>query len=196
MVNLLKRDEVLRRLPEINRIDGSLKRQTIQVFAEHCPDYFWTVPASANHHPSEHREERGLWLHSKRAFVAYERLAESMLEQGKIDEYELNCGRAAILLHDLFKYGRPPREEYVVDDHDVIAAEYLQEHTDLDRRVTSCVRTHNGSWYAGAPPANPLEQVHHLADMIASDPNARFAVIKPCEELREQFPGLEVVDDG
>lgn len=202
---------MLRWLPEINEIEGSLRRQTIDVFVEHCPAYFWEVPASSSgkYHPPDHRGRHGLVLHTKRAFVAYERLASSYIEQALVDHGEVNCGRAAILLHDLFKYGKVPAEQemqivtclqstgelpdgvHTESSHDVIAAQYFRENTDLPEPVLRCVETHNGPWGEGDAPATDLEQLHHMADMIASSEDSRFAVMDPCEELREAFPDLQ-----
>jgi len=150
------------------------------------------VPASSsgNHHPIDTTGIHGLWLHVRRTFVIYQRLQRSFLEQNLIDRWEANCGRAAILLHDIFKYGRlsewqeqriisclkqnrclPDRDfAHTVSDHDVLAAEYLEKHTDLPDAVIECIDSHNGPWFEGSSPDSPLEQLHHEADMIASEP--------------------------
>lgn len=212
----LDRGELCRRLPEIDQIDGSLKRQVRTVFLDHCPEYFWWVPASSsgNHHPKDTRGIHGLWLHVRRTFVIYERVQRSFLEQDLIDRWEANCGRAAILLHDLFKYGQlskwqeqriisclrenrclPDRDfAHTVTDHDVLAAEYLDDHTDLPDRVIDCIDSHNGPWYEGSTPTSSLEQLHHLADMIASEPGVYVDLETVPEEL-EPVIALDIEDD-
>jgi len=82
------------------------------------------------------------------------------------------------LIESLIGSGELPEKDWAhtVSEHDVIAAEYLDEHTDLPDDVIRCIDTHNGAWYAGDTPSRPLEQVHHLADMITSEP-AMFVVL-------------------
>lgn len=190
----LDRQELVRRLPEIEKIEGSLKRRTIKAFLDHCPAYFWEKPAAASHHPTEHRQRHGLWLHTKRAFVSYERKVRSFRHQELVDDWEVNCGRAAILLHDIFKYGTPPAEDHTVQDHDRIAAEHLDEQSDLPGKVISCIDTHSGPWGGGETPSTDLEQLHHLADLDASDRNLAIAIYKPCEEIAEQFPEVTTAE--
>lgn len=189
--NDLNGDEVYRRLPEVNRInDNRLRQETVKAFVELCPSYFWEEPAAKyNHHPS-HREELGLWLHTKRASTAYDRLCDSYVEQNLIDDFERDCGYAAILLHDMYKYGYPHKGK-ITKTHGETAARILSRETELPEEIIGCVRTHNGPWYEDAQPSNSLEQLHHLADMAASDVNAAHAVMDPCEELLDQFGDIE-----
>lgn len=168
----------------------------MDVFLEHCPNYFWAAPASSSgkYHPPDHRGKHGLLLHCKRAFVVYEELSSSFEAQGLIDGYELNCGRAAILLHDLFKYGIPgdeQRPEHTVSNHDRIASKLFERETSLPDEVVRCVDTHNGPWGSGSEPETALEHLHHWADMTASRVSIQgIGVLKPCKELRDEFPEL------
>lgn len=192
-------DEILRRLPEIKDIRGKdLRTEILRVVEEDFPDYFWTAPASSKYHPPEHQSRHGLWLHTKRVCTIYERLEESMRNQGHMDREAVDHGRAACLLHDMFKYGEPPTSvNGTTNDHDVVAAEYLDRLEDEDgaRRipveVVGAVEAHNGPWYRGSPPRTHTEQMVHIADMVASDPNAHIAVKDPHEILVEQFPRVE-----
>lgn len=191
--NDLDRHEVLRKLPELKEInDDALKEDTIYTFVELCPDYFWEVPASSSgrYHPKGHRENRGLWLHTKRAFTLYQRFAPSMKLQDKLTPQELDYGRAAILLHDMYKYGWP-KQDHTTKDHDVVCAEKLREGQYIHEDVIGCVETHNGPWYKGPSPRTDLEQAHHLSDMAASDvSNPEIAVLEPSRELNKQFPNM------
>lgn len=184
----MDRDEAVRRFPEVESIKNETLREmvigTIQVF----PDYFWTAPASSKHHPPEHRQRHGLWLHTKRVCTAFERMADSMVKQGHLSWEEIDYGRAACILHDMFKYGMPPTSvDGTVNDHDRIAANWLDEHTQLPDEVIGAVEAHNGPWYVGKSPGSHLEQIVHIADLHASDENARIAVKDPHPVLREQF---------
>ena len=215
--NSLTEEEVYRRLPEVGEIeDDGLREETVAAFVDYCPDYFWEVPASSSgkYHHVYHREYRGLWLHTKRAFTAYQRDAPSLVQQGEIDDFEADCGRAAILLHDMFKFGLEENgddpvvinegfkegydeiDAHTTSDHDVLAAEVLRENTGLPHDVIGCVESHNGPWCDGKQPESPLEQLHHMADMSASDVNQNQAVMDPADELLEQFPNVEVAGES
>jgi len=183
--------ELERRLPEIQEIERTeLREEVTRIFLEEVPEYFWDVPASSTgkYHPSDHNQDHGLWIHTKRAFTAFQRLSRSYENQGRINLYQKECGKAAILLHDMFKYGIPPeRQDHTVSEHDVIAARFLEKNSDLPEEVIGCVESHNGpdGWGKGKAPETDLEQIHHLADMIASDKNGYFKILKPSDELRE-----------
>jgi len=189
-------EEALERLPEISDIkDDTLREQVLQVVQE-FPDYFWTAPASQSHHPPEHQARHGLWLHTKRVCTAFERLAPSMVNQGFMEWQDVDYGRAACILHDMFKYGMPPTSvDGTADDHDIIAASWLRDHTQLPDEVCGAVEAHNGPWYQGRPPKTHLEQMVHIADMVASDENGRIAVKDPHPILREQFPRVSERSD-
>lgn len=182
-------DELKRRLPEIDDIkDDDLRAVTINALAD-LPAYFWTAPASSSHHPPEHQARHGLWLHTKRVCTVFERLAESMVKQGHLTWEDIDKGRAACLLHDMFKYGRPPTStDGTTNDHDVLAARYLRAETDVPDEVADAVEAHNGPWYQGDVPTTHLQQIVHIADMVASDANCRIAVKDPHPVLTAAFP--------
>ena len=168
----LNKDELLRRLPEINNIeDNELKEQVIDIFLNNVPDYFWLEPSSSSgkyHHPAC-RGTFGLWIHTKIAFTLFERISRGALALDEISEEERDYGRAGILLHDILKYGEPPAGEHTVGDHDVRGYQYLKDNTDIPEEVVGCVVSHNGNWGEGRKPKNELEKLHHYADMGGSD---------------------------
>lgn len=180
--------ELLKRLPETGKIQrNSLRQETQRIFLEDCPTYFWTKPASSTgkYHPKDHTGAYGLWIHTKRAFTAYERLARSYESADRINSFEKECGKAAILLHDIFKYGRPPEHSgHTVSDHDRIACRYLEENADLPEEVLGCIDSHNGPWGKGKAPETELEQLHHTADMQASDRNSFFKILQPHSRIQ------------
>lgn len=196
--NSIDEYDVKRRLPEVNKIeDEEVRQSTIDAIKELCPDYFWAVPGSSSgkYHPEDHRGERGLWLHTKRAFTQFERLSRSYVYQDKLTDKEQDYGRAGILLHDMYKYGWP-KQEHTTKNHDVVAAQVLRQHSDINEEIIGCVETHNGPWYKGSIPRNDLEQIHHLADMAASDVNnPDIAILKPCRELEKEFPDVNTLTD-
>lgn len=184
--------EAVVRLPELDDIgDDELREQAISA-VQSMPDYFWTAAASSKYHPPEHRVRHGLWLHTKRVVTAFERTADSMVKQGHLSKYDVDMGRVACLLHDMFKYGEPPTPvQSTVRDHDVIAARWVREATDLPDAVGGAVEAHNGPWYHGKNPSTHLEQMVHVADMTASDPNVHIAVKDMHPILEEQFPRVD-----
>ncbi|WP_224336381.1 HD domain-containing protein [Haloprofundus halobius] len=185
---------VCERLPEIARInDQALMCATAAAFFEGHEDYFWTAPAASSyaHHNLYCCGERGLWIHTKMVFAAYERLVDSYLEQGLLGDSEANLGRAACLLHDVKKYG----DEYVDGDHadrdhDVQAADWIRAEATLDSPVADAVERHMGPWYEGPEPETPLQQLVHLADMTASTKNATVGVYQPHERIRSLYPSI------
>lgn len=188
----ISRDEALRRFPELTDIkDDELREQVIEVVRE-FPDYFWTAPASSSHHPPEHRNRHGLWLHTKRVCTAFERVARSMVNQGHLEWEDVDKGRAACILHDMFKYGIPPTAvDGTRNDHDLLAANWLEDQTSLPEDVIHSVAAHNGPWYAGPQPQTHLAQMVHIADLNASDENARIAVKDIHPILEDAFPRVE-----
>lgn len=194
------RDEVLRRLPEIRRIEKlGLREEVIDIFLNYVPSYFWTCPASSSgkYHQNDAVGEHGLLIHVKRTFVVLERIIRSGKKSGMISEYEADCLRASILLHDCWKQGREPRdEEHTTQDHDKLARQVLERRTHLPEMVLDCVESHNGPWGEGKNPENNLEQIHHLADMVGSSQNLYGKVLDPCEEVEQVFDHQAFEKDG
>lgn len=190
MMPTLDHDEARRRLPEIRDIrDEDLRDEVTRVVVEGFPDYFWTAAAASSYHPPEHQQRHGLWLHVKRVCTCFERMSTSMVKQDHLDWDEIDRGRAACILHEMFKYGRPPTTvQETVDNHAVLAAQWLSINSDAHDDVRGAVEAVNGPWYAGSAPSSHLEQIVHIADMQASDEDVRIAVKKPHDVLQEAFP--------
>lgn len=183
-------EEVLQWLPEIDAVKGDLRDVTLEIFTDHVPDYLWVVRASERYHPPDHRGQHGLMIHIKRSFNAWLRIERMLKELSLIDSFEANCGRAAILCHDSFKYGKSEWKDddvmfhqYVDQEywdlmigvpkfsdkeHGSVAAEYVDEHFDVPDEVVRCVHTHNGGFSDDPNPDDILELGHHLADAFAS----------------------------
>jgi hypothetical protein len=200
--------ELLRRLPEVTHIESEeIRAQTLAVL-RHTPDYFWTVPASTSgkYHNEFAREEHGLWIHTKMAAHVCEEMLPSWIGQGYITDDQADLVRQGVLLHDLFKQDLPenrdpenPADCHTADDHDLIAAEWLAEHTDVSDVVVHAVAAHNGpdGWGDGpsptdtdAPVAAEVAREVHTCDMMASRATITAAVYDPCEELTEKYPEL------
>lgn len=114
----------------------------------------------------------------------------------RIDEEDLDYGRAAILLHDLYKQGLPPRDEHhTVKDHDRVASRYLGRKTSLPDEVLGCIDSHNGAWNEGKTPETVLERLHHRADYVVSRKSCYYEVPDPCEELEEVIQGRKTGEE-
>lgn len=194
-------DEVRMWLPEIQAVHGELGDFTLDLFTNHAPEYFWAVRGSKSYHSPDHRGQHGLVIHQKRAFNAWLRIERMLKELSLIDSFEANCGRAAILVHDVFKYGKEEwmndevfyhqyvddefREtlvgvpEYTDREHGKVAADYIDEHFDVPSEVVRCVLTHNGGYGDDPNPETPLELGHHLADAIGSDQRCQYRAYDP-----------------
>jgi len=83
-------EEARRRLPSLRLIeDRHIREQTAQIAAR-APSYFWTVPASTSgHHHPLCRGERGLWVHSLMVSTVVERLLDSRVGLGLLEEFDL-----------------------------------------------------------------------------------------------------------
>lgn len=190
----MRDEEVRRRFPEVDLIkDDEIRDATISALGRGVPDYFWDVPAtsSGKYHNPFSRRKHGLWIHVKMVFAAYERMVRSFEEQGLITSAEADAGRAAVLLHDMLKYGHKYEAgDSTVKNHDKLAGHWLEHNSDVPRETVRAVKTHNGPWYDGPEPDSPLEQLVHMADMVASTKNVTCGVYQPAEEIREKYPNI------
>lgn len=190
----LHHEDVLERFPEIELIDDDdIRDATIDAAARGFPDYFWKAPATGSgyyHHPSA-RNRYGLWIHTKQVCTVYERLVRSHQEADRITDAEADAGRAACVLHDMFKFGHEYEDgDSAVPNHDLLAGQWLSSHTDVPKATCSAVESHNGAWYDGPPPSSELDQLVHMCDMVASTKNVSVGIYQPADKLVEHYPHL------
>jgi hypothetical protein len=182
------------RFPEVELInDTALRAETIDALRRSTPDYFWEMPASTSgkYHNPFTRMGHGLHIHVKMTLTVYERIVDSWVQLGRISEYEADCGRAALLLHDVLKAGHTYEDgDHSVENHDVLAATWLRHNTELPTEVIDAVAAHNGPWMVGPEPDSELSLLVHTCDMVASDANVTAGVFKPDERLVEKYPSL------
>ncbi len=207
------REQLLVRLPEINTLTGDVKEHVIGMFIDMVPPYFWLARASESYHTADERGLGGLWLHTKRVYAAYRMMEPTYQALGLLDDFEQNCARAAVLLHDGYKYGGrgmsggEKRQDdaahgyadglledlpaHTVRDHDEKMANKIRKWSDLPDDVARIVETHGGSteWasHAGPSPRNDVELLVHLADMLAADDSSRTPVYEPSRELLQMI---------
>ena len=179
-------DEAKRRLPAISRIVDEDFREGVIELATQAPESFWTVPASTSgyHHPIC-RKEHGLWAHTLMVYTAVERLVDSYEERFGVDP---DHARVAALVHDMRKNGPPEQpSNKSVSDHDLRMATVVGQHGAFPDEVVDAVAEHMGAWYDGPEPSNPLSELVHNADMLASTSNATVAVPGPVPEELERL---------
>jgi putative nucleotidyltransferase with HDIG domain len=180
---VLDGDEVYRRMPALHLVDDvELREQTARLTAA-APPYFWRVPASTSgyHHPLC-QGEHGLWAHTLMVSTVLERLADSFVQQGLIEQRDVDLARSAAIIHDQRKNG--PAEApstSSVSNHDVLMANVI-ESEGLPSGVADAVRAHMGPWYDGPSPSTPLEDLVHTADMVASTATITPKVANPIPE--------------
>lgn len=190
--------EVERRMPTLRLIDHtSAIRQATAEFTMRAPDYFWEVPAASTakyHHPAC-CGEGGLWAHTLMLSTVIERLGDSYVGRGLLEEGDIDLAHAAAILHDQRKRGDPANPaDRATRDHDLEMAEYVRESAiRIDDRVADAIASHMGPWYEGPQPETPLQDLVHTADMIASTKSITPAVQGPIPEELDHC-GLEAVD--
>lgn len=188
-------DKAFERFPELERIENDkIMYETIKALSL-APDYFWDVPATTvnKYHNPYSRSTHGLWIHTKMVFTAFERISESWLELGLISEEEVDYGRSACLIHDLFKNGLPENYEEgdsSTRDHELTAATEIYNKTELPEEVIIAVSSHMGPWYEGFKPKNYLSLLIHTCDMIASSKNITCGIYKPNKEINNKYPSI------
>jgi putative nucleotidyltransferase with HDIG domain len=194
-IESLDRDEVERRLPTLQLISDPDLRSDTAYLSSGAPKYFWTKPATTSdtfHHPAA-REQHGLWAHTLMLSTVIHRLSDSYVQRGKLTEREIDYAHAAAILHDQRKYGDPDRpEDTSTSHHDKHMADVVRQHG-LPEEIAHAVDAHNGPWYDGKVPEEPLEDLVHTADMVASEPAITPGVQGPLPEELQGIP-LEEVD--
>lgn len=193
----MRDDEVRRRLPEVDLIeDDDLREETVSAIGRMAPDYFWEVPAtsSGKYHNPYARHRHGLWIHVKMVATAFERKAESYVRRGVLTDHQADCVRAAILLHDMLKYGHKYEDgDGTADNHDLLAGQWLRRNTDLPQAVINGVECHNGPWYEGPTPEygeEPVADIVHMCDMDGSTSNGTWGLYEPADEITDKFPAI------
>lgn len=185
----LSRAEAKRRMPTLRLIDDDELRHDVAGLTRFAPAYFWTRPGSTAGYHNAH--EHGLWAHTLKLSTVIERLADSYVERGLIRDADVDRAHAAAILHDQRKEGRAG--DGTASDHDLQMATGVRQHVG-DEIVARCVASHMGAWYDGPDPQSPLEELVHVADMVASDDNCICKLQEPIpEELqRLGFEGVSL----
>jgi len=105
--------------------DDNVRSFTIGAL-ELLPDYFWVIPASTTgkYHPVSSLGEGGLVRHTKTALKIAEELFR-FTSLGDYNDFQKDCIRSAIMLHDGCKCGLKG-SKYTVHEHPLVLSEHLR----------------------------------------------------------------------
>lgn len=184
----------MNKLPEADLINDPDIRAETKLAIRNFPDYFWEIPAASSyrHHNPYCCEKYGLWIHTKMVVTEYLETVASDVERDRLSKREADMGLSACLLHDSWKVGKPPVDDNgrATKNHDLIAAEFVEETTDLPQEVADAVASHMGPWYEGPEPDTILQEVVHKADISATKKNGTPGVYEPHSKIERYYPSI------
>lgn len=158
-------------------IQDELLRKEVHRLLLLCPDAFFEKPASSTgkYHPNFAKGEKGLLYHT---IVAVE-FAKQIIETDNYPMFDINADSvyAALLLHDVFKYGKKGTDEHTCFEHPLYAADFVRHKMkhDLKWRIANDIASHMGKWNTSSRrkevlpvPHTMEERLVHLCDFLAS----------------------------
>ena len=173
---------------EVNLIQNKGIRLTTQRILCSMPAWFMKEGASSTgkYHPTYAQGEGGLYKHTCAAVKIYNDIASLQQYKEVIDNKD--WGIAALILHDMCKYGYDDMpSKYTKFDHPLLVRkwlEYLQYESGAEEfpdqeyinNVCNLVETHMGQWNTNnyypdivlPVPLTANQQLVHLADYLAS----------------------------
>lgn len=174
---------------EINYIQNSNIRRSLEIMIEKLPDYFFEVEASSTgkYHPSYALGMGGLLRHTKAAVrIAYELLSDPAIGD-KYTPNERDLMIMGLVLHDGLKHGLV-REKYVRFDHPLLMAKYVEDNKkelnlneDEIKLLKEVISSHMGPWtkdYKGCEvlpkPKSKYQNFVHMCDYLASRKSILF----------------------
>ena len=168
-------DEVDRRMPSLQLIESDAIREETRKLTMFAPAYFWERPGSTAGYHNAH--EHGLWAHTLKLSTVIERLADSYTERGLLRSDDVDRAHAIAVLHDQRKAGEDGEETQ--SDHDWWMGGVVRQESELGETVARAIESHMGPWYEGPEPSSTLDELVHVADMVASDDNVDIALPGP-----------------
>jgi len=160
---------------EFNLITNPLMRTWIDECIFYSPANYWIKPSGFydGHHPKDEHSEWGNLIHVKRTI----KIAAILADIENLSNHEHNILIAALLIHDIGKYGLDGKNPKIIKEHPLIVREMISNFhltTNLDKTIVddilSLVETHMGRWH-NPRPSTLLQWVCHYADCIASQPD-------------------------
>jgi len=173
----------------VEKIKDADIRDLVDVMLEEAPDGFWESKGSnsgKNHPPENNIDGYGLLIHIVKAI----QIAEDSFRFFGIDtEFEQDMIRAALVLHDLYKYG----EDWGAYDreHGLICAEKLDKfdtiHPYVLAKIQLWIETHMSRW------THPLTS---MKKFIFRDNAQLIVALSDYYSTRTQisfYPGLSIL---
>lgn len=173
---------------EVNLIQNESIRLATQCILCSMPAWFMKEEASSTgkYHPTYAQGEGGLYRHTCAAVKIYNDIASLQQYKEVIDNKD--WGIAALILHDMCKYGYDDiPSKYTKFDHPLLVRkwlEYLQYESGAEKfpdneyinNVCNLIETHMGQWNTNnyypdiilPVPLTANQQLVHLADYLAS----------------------------
>ena len=178
-------------MPSLQLIENDAIREETCKLTMFAPAYFWERPGSTAGYHNAH--EHGLWAHTLKLSTVIERLADSYTERGLLRKpLDVDRAHAAAILHDQRKAGEDGEETQ--SDHDWWMGGVVRQETELGETVARAIESHMGAWGDGPDPSSTLEELVHVADMVASDDNVDIALPGPVPRELEAhgYEGVEL----
>lgn len=162
---------------QLSKIQDYTIRRVVALELTRVPDKMFTNPGSKNHHPFPVRGSKGLIIHIFYTLNVLDMYVRSYRE-GRFTQGEIDYARAALILHDAFKYGSDGLAEKIQKDHPESYASYLRSRIDsvapalkeVYQNLATLIEHHHGIWSNTPYPNDPtptMELVHYC-DYIAS----------------------------
>lgn len=162
---------------QLSKIQDHSIRRVVALEITKVPDKMFTHPGSKNHHPSPVRGPRGLLIHIFYALNALDMYVRSYKE-GKFTQQQIDYARAALILHDAYKYGPDGSAEWILYSHPEDYADHLLSEAndaipalkDVYIQLSELIEYHHGIWSNRTYPTEPssLIELVHYCDYIAS----------------------------
>jgi 23S rRNA maturation-related 3'-5' exoribonuclease YhaM len=157
---------------EIGLINNSTIKNIVKEIFDYAPEYFWTCPASSTgkHHPMDERGEKGTIIHVHKVV----KIGNDLCTAFKIEGNQRDIVLAALLLHDICKFGYPNNTGSLIMGHgnlvaNVAKAAKISENSFYLSDILCLISTHMGRWDVPfKPPSELLPMIVHMADFIAS----------------------------
>lgn len=181
---MLKIEKMFTFKKEIGLIKSDYIKRIVTMTLKEVPDWFFEVGASASgkYHPKFSQGKGGLVRHTKMAV----QIADDLFRMNKynFDEYDRDIIIAALILHDIGKYGldNTPAEN-MVHTHPLLAGDIISLATtelhdaygqDIEY-LKIVISTHMGQWSTSKytneilpEPFTKIQEFVHLCDYLSS----------------------------
>lgn len=160
---------------EIKLIDNPGIRRIVEMTLQFAPDYFWIAPSSSSgkYHPVDELGEGGIVKHVKKVV----KIGYDLCSAFDLKLIDRDVIVAALLLHDVCKFGYPENIGHLVAGHGYLVANVMREAKILNYdmpdgsavEILKLIAGHMGRWDVPFKcPEEKMGLIVHLADYVAS----------------------------